>query len=142
MKNALPSLAILVLGFLVVAGAQPPPPAAPAPPVPAPLSASDAPTALVRTELFFGRVSPVDWDGFLSQVVTPRFPDGLTWYDTHGQWQNPSGIVTKEDSCVLILLHAPTPEKDRYIQEIRSEYKARFQQQSVLRADQAVTASF
>ncbi len=141
MKNALPSLAILALGFLVVAGAQSPPSTV-APAVPAPLSASDAPATLIRTELYFGRVSPVDWDGFLAEVVTPRFPDGLTWYDTHGQWQNPSGIVTREDSCVLILLHAPTPEKDRSVQEIRAEYKTRFRQQSVLRADQAVTASF
>ena len=134
MKNALPLLAILILGFLVAAGAQSPPPA--------PLSAAPAPAALVRTELFFGRVSPVDWDQFLSQIVTPRFPDGLTWYDSHGQWQNPSGIVTREDSCVLILIHAPTPEKDRYVQEIRDEYKTRFHQQSVLRADQTVAASF
>ena len=134
MKNTLSLLAVLVLGFLVAAGAQSP--------LPAPLSAATAPAALVRTELYFGRIAPVDWDQFLSQVVTPRFPDGLTWYDSHGQWQNPTGIVTKEDSCVLILLHAPTAEKDRYVQEIRDEYKTRFHQQSVLRADQAVTASF
>ena len=134
MKNTLSLLAVLVLGFLVAAGAQSPPPV--------PLSAAAAPAALVRTELYFGRVSPVDWDQFLAQVVTPRFPDGLTWYDSHGQWQNPTGIVTKEDSCVLILIHASTPEKDRYIQEVRDEYKTRFHQQSVLRADQAVTASF
>ncbi len=140
MKNTFSLLGILVLGGLVVAGAQSPPPAAPV--VLPPLSASDVPAALVRTELYFGRVSPVDWDHFLAEVVTPRFPDGLTWYDTHGQWQNPSGIVTREDSCVLILLHAPTPEKDRYLQEIRAEYKTRYRQQSVLRADQAVTASF
>ena len=139
MKNTFLPLGILVLGSLLVAGAQSPPPA---PTVPAPLSAADAPAALVRTELYFGRVSPVDWDQFLAQVVTPRFPDGLTWYDTYGQWQNPSGIVTKEDSCVLILLHAPTSEKDRYIQEIRAEYRSRYHQQSVLRADQTVIASF
>ena len=140
MKNTVPLLGVLVLGGLVMAGAQSPPSTAPA--VPVPLSASAAPAALVRTELFFGRVSPVDWDQFLAEVVTPRFPDGLTWYDTHGQWQNPSGIVTRENSTVLILLHVPTPEKDRFVQEIRAEYKTRYRQRSVLRADQAVTASF
>ena len=140
MKNVFPALGVLTLGFLVVAGAQSPPPAAPM--VPAPLSASAAPAALVRTELYFGRVAPADWDRFLTEVVTPRFPDGLTWYATHGQWQNPSGIVTREDSCVLILIHAPTPEKDRFVQEVRAEYKTRYHQQSVLRTDQAVTASF
>ena len=143
MKNALPWAGIVVLlGWLVVAQAQvAPPPVAPAA-VPPPLSATNTPAALVRTELFFGRVSPVDWDQFLAQVVTPRFPDGLTWYDSHGQWQNPSGIVTREDSRVLILLHAPTSAKDRYVQEICAEYKARYHQQSVLRVDQPVTAAF
>ena len=140
MKNALLPLGVLVLGSLVIAGAQVSPPVASV--VSAPLSAADAPAALVRTELYFGRVSPVDWDRFLAQIVTPRFPDGLTWYDTHGQWQNPSGIVTKEDSCVLILIHAATPEKDCSVQEIRTEFKRRYHQQSVLRVDQAVTASF
>ena len=135
MKTTRPLLVVLVAAFIAVAGAQSPPP-------PAPLSAAAAPAALVRTELYFGRVSPVDWDRFLSQTVTPRFPDGLTWYDSHGQWQNPSGIVTQEDSRVLILIHAPTPGKDRYVQEIREEYKTRFHQQSVLRVDQTVTASF
>ena len=138
MKMTLPTLGTAaLLDWIVLAGAQIPPTA-----VPAPLSATDTPVALVRTELFFGRVSPVDWDEFLAQVVTPRFPDGLTWYDSHGQWQNPTGIVTKEDSCVLIILHASTPEKDRYLQEIRAEYETRYHQQSVLRADQPVMASF
>lgn len=137
MKTTLSLLAVLVLAWLAVAGTP-----SPATSPPAPLSATTAPVALVRTELLFGRVSPVDWDQFLAQVVTPRFPDGLTWYDSHGQWQNPSGIVTRENSCVLILIHAPTPEKDRYVQEVREEYKTRFHQQSVLRADQEVTASF
>lgn len=140
MKNTFPALGILVLGLLVAAGAQSLPPAALAPP--APLSVADAPAALVRTELYFGRVSPADWDDFLARIVTPRFPDGLTWWDTRGQWKNLSGIVTKEDSCVLVLIHAPTPAKDRAVQEIRAEFKTRFHQQSVLRADQAVTASF
>lgn len=115
--------------------------AGPSPP-PAPLSAESAPVPLARTELYFGRIAPVQWSEFLAQVVTPRFPDGLTWFDSHGQWQNPSGIVTQEDSRVLILIHAPTADKSRLIDEVREEFKTRYHEQSVLRADQAVTASF
>lgn len=111
-------------------------------PPPAPLSVQTAPTPLARTELYFGKIAPEQWDEFLAQVVTPRFPDGLTWFDTHGQWQNRTGIVTRQDSRVLILIHAPTPEKDRLIDEVRTEFKTRYKEQSVLRATQAVTASF
>lgn len=128
--------ALLVLFIATAARAQT------ATPPPAPLSTQSASVPLARTELYFGRIAPVQWNEFLAQVVTPRFPDGLTWFDSHGQWQNPTGIVTQEDSRVLILIHAPTPEKSRLIDEVREEFKSRYHEQSVLRADQAVTASF
>lgn len=114
----------------------------PSPTPPAPLSTRSLPVTLARTELFFGRIAPADWADFLSKVVTPRFPDGLTWFDSHGQWQNPTGIVTQQDSRVLILLHAPSAEKSRLIDEVRDEFKSRYHEQSVLRADETVTASF
>lgn len=111
-------------------------------PAPTPLSAVTAPVTLQRTELYFGGIARVSWDEFLAQVVTPRFPDGLTWYDAHGQWQTRTGEVTRQDSRVLILLHAPTAEKDRLVEELREEFKTRYHEISVLRADTPVTASF
>ncbi len=111
-------------------------------PAPTPLSAVTAPVTLQRTELYFGGIARIAWDEFLAQVVTPRFPDGLTWYDAHGQWQTRLGEVTRQDSRVLILLHAATPEKDRLVEELREEFKTRYHEISVLRADVAVTASF
>ena len=48
----------------------------------------------VQYELFMGRsgdagevVDDAAWDAFLGETVTPRFPDGLTVLDAHGQWR-------------------------------------------------------
>jgi hypothetical protein len=98
-----------------------------------------------RTELYFGGslqdgtvITPADFELFLDKEVTPAFPDGLTWLEAHGQWMG-----GKEDSYVLILLY---PYSDRHanreIEEIRTDYKAQFQQQSVLRADSTDRVSF
>jgi uncharacterized protein DUF3574 len=98
----------------------------------------------IRTELFFGRnkpdgkeVSRKEFDGFLSGFVTERFPDGLTVLNGRGQFLNSEGDVERERSVVLILLYPVSArnEKSIKIEEIREEYKTRFQQQSVLRVD-------
>lgn len=98
----------------------------------------------IRTELFFGRnitgggeVSRKDFDKFLSEFITPRFPDGLTVVSAKGQFLNSNGEIERERSIVLILLYpvAARREKNARIEEIREEYKLRFRQQSVLRMD-------
>ncbi|MGH9754132.1 MAG: DUF3574 domain-containing protein [Blastocatellia bacterium] len=98
----------------------------------------------IRTELYFGRnkpnggeVSQKEFDDFLSGFVTERFPDGLTVLKGKGQFLNSSGEVERERSVVLILLYPTSArnEKSVKIEEIREEYKTRFQQQSVLRVD-------
>lgn len=98
-----------------------------------------------RTELYFGGnrpdgspITPADFELFLDKEVTPAFPDGLTWLDAHGQWKG-----GKEDSYVLILLY-PYDKRSagREIEEIRSDYKKQFQQESVLRADSVERVSF
>jgi hypothetical protein len=72
-------------------------------------------------------------------VITPRFPDGLTLLSGHGQFRNSAGVIVEEKSFLLILLY---PVEDfrassRRIERIRTLYKERFQQESVLRADDA-----
>lgn len=98
-----------------------------------------------RTELYFGGsrpdgsvITPAEFELFLDKEVTPAFPDGLTWLEAHGQWMG-----GKEDSYVLIILY---PLGDRHanseLEEIRTDYKARFDQESVLRADSVQRVSF
>ena len=47
---------------------------------------------MLDIELLLGRgkASDARWRQFLAREVTPRFPDGLTVYETYGQWRNPA----------------------------------------------------
>jgi hypothetical protein len=97
-----------------------------------------------RTELFFGTgragaapVSDQEFDAFTDAEITPRFPDGLTMLTGAGQWRGSDGKLAKERSKVLILLY-PKPsaaESGPKIEEIRHVYEQKFNQESVLRAD-------
>ena len=98
----------------------------------------------VRTELFFGRnkpdgnrVSRREWERFLDDVITPRFPEGLTVLEGTGRFLNSRGEVEQERTFVLVLLYplAAQMDKNLRIEEIRDLYKLAFQQQSVLRVD-------
>jgi hypothetical protein len=99
----------------------------------------------IRTELFFGSNKP---DGtvvteqqfarFLDLEITPRFPDGLTLLTGLGQFRGSSGTIERERSMLLILLYprATARASGVKIEEIRTAYKAQFNQESVLRADE------
>ena len=98
----------------------------------------------IRTELFFGSAKPdgtvvteADWQQFLNTHITPRFPDGLTVLGGFGQFRNSDGIIVRERSTVLILLYPVQTRRSssEKIEQIRRLYKAAFQQESVLRAD-------
>lgn len=100
-------------------------------------------------QLFFGRstadgreVSDEEWAAFLAEVVTPRFPAGLTVLDAAGQWRDESGTIQRERSKVLWILAAPGEETLRLIDEISQEYEQRYDQESVLRIHGTACASF
>jgi hypothetical protein len=102
-----------------------------------------------RTELFFGQsrpggvVSEAEFKAFVDARVTPRFPNGLTLLSGVGQFREASQAITVESSKLLILLYPrQDAEANRKIEQIRSDYKQTFQQQSVLRADEASCVSF
>jgi hypothetical protein len=98
----------------------------------------------LRTELYFGRsklngtnISDDDWNRFLAEVVTPRFPDGFTVLKASGQYRDKSGKIITEPSEVLIFLYDRNSRisSRRKIEEIRSAYMKQFSQESVLRMD-------
>ena len=118
-------------------------------------SDTDAPTCpdgsdeWVRYELFMGRssqqVEVVDdeaWDAFLEDVVTPRFPDGLTVLDSRGQWRGSDRMVQEERSKLLVILAPPGDGSATRIGEISDEYKRRFSQESVLQVVTDACVSF
>ena len=102
-----------------------------------------------RTELFFGLsrpggvVSERDFKAFVDAYVTPRFPDGLTLLSGVGQFRDASGTTIVEGSKLLILLYPRRDrEADSKIEQIRTDDKRAFEQQSVLRNDDASCVSF
>ena len=99
---------------------------------------------MARTELYFGagRSSAREWHRFLAHVVTPRFPEGLTTFDGTGQWRSPGGPGISEATHILVLFYRPDAESDARLEAIRTIYKRRFRQLSVLRADTQACVGF
>ena len=94
----------------------------------------------VADRLFFGRmipgggsVSDDDWAAFMRDVVTPRFPDGLSVWHADGQWLDSHGTLEHEQTMVVEVIHAASGEVDVRLREIADEYKRRFRQDAVLR---------
>ena len=105
--------------------------------------------AFARTDLFFGRATPggevseAQFKAFVDERVTPRFPDGLTLLGGIGQYRDTSGTTRVEGASLLILLYPHGDARaDRKIDAIRRDYRERFEQQSVLRADSLSCVSF
>jgi Protein of unknown function (DUF3574) len=118
-------------------------------PRPAFVSCTGSAAPYARLELLFGRsrkdgteIGDAEWRAFLDSEVTPRFPDGLTVLDAYGQWRNSAGTIAKEKSVVLLIWYRPAAESQAKIEAIRSAYKARFGQESVLRVDSVSCVSF
>ena len=100
-------------------------------------------------ELVFGRndgdrlvVSEADWRRFIDEVVTPRYPDGLSIMDVQGQWRAPGGVLVREPSKIVYLVLDGGPDDPAKIANIRDTYKQRFNQKSVLLVSQKACVSF
>ena len=77
-------------------------------------------------------VTEEEWQSFLADTVTPRFPDGLTVLDARGQWfDTDAGRLYRESTKLLnVLVPADTAGVDT-VREISDIYKQRFEQQAV-----------
>jgi len=88
---------------------------------------------MLDVELLLGRTgTEVKWRAFLAQEATPRFPDGLTAYETTGQWRDPATKkISRERSRVLrIIVPLDLPVQDK-LDAVANAYKAQFAQKSV-----------
>ena len=107
-------------------------------PVPVEIGCTATSAAQLRTTLYFGMqrpkgsVSELEWQMFLRDEVTSRFPDGLTVWDADGQWRGPSGSIDHENSKVLLLVHPDTPVARGAVQAVIERYRKMFDQESVL----------
>ena len=96
--------------------------------------------------LYFGRahasgmVSEEQWAAFLAEVVTPRFPDGLTVWAADGQWRDGARhVIVREPTFVLEVVHLGRAPRDADLRAVVDAYKQRFAQHSVLWVRDSVT---
>jgi len=109
---------------------------------------------MIRTELYFGLdragpapdVSEEEWQRFVAEEITSRFPNGLTVLSAAGQWKDASnGAVLREPSRVVIILRPDDKTRDSSdwaVEEIRSIYVQRFKQDAVMRVDSVARVEF
>ena len=113
-----------------------------------PLSTATA-KPMIRTELLFGlsipaggEVSDAQWQTFVDEIVTPRFPDGFTVIDGAGQYRQNSGKIDHERSKILLIFHDSDDATIKKLDEIRQAYKKQFGQESVIRESGRVWVAF
>jgi hypothetical protein len=105
--------------------------------------------ALVRSELYFGRLRPdgtvvsdAEWRTFVAEEITPRFPDGFTVFDALGQYRGRDGQIVSEPTKVLLIVHGPDARLRGSVRELRDLYRRLFQQESVLLIESPAHAGF
>ncbi len=89
-----------------------------------------------------GAVSDSAWTAFFREIVTPRFPSGLTIWRAEGQWLDPHGVLVDEPVVVVEVFHAPDTPPDSVFEAIARTYRVRFKQDAVLRTSVDVRSRF
>lgn len=112
----------------------------------------DATRGWVDTKLYFGLgpaahpeqgVSEADWRSFLDREVSPRFPDGLSVLDVYGQWQGKNQAAPERLRTKMLVIDYPdTAENRAKIDAIRSAWKQKTGDQSVMRVTEPAEVSF
>jgi hypothetical protein len=101
-----------------------------------------APPPAVESQLYFGRgrtAPDADWERFVADIVTPRFPDGFTILDATGQYRTRDGHIGRERTKILIVAHDGSPAHIAALHEIAAAYRTMFHQESVLEVDLPAT---
>jgi hypothetical protein len=97
--------------------------------------------SMVRTELYFGLnvgetpMDPEQFERFVDREIAGRFSEGFTVVPALGAWRDPHGKTIRENSRVLIRVHAQTQTDEAEISAITDAYKREFKQEAVLRID-------
>ena len=106
----------------------------------------------VDTRLYFGLgladhpeqgISEQEWRAFLDKEVTPRFPSGLSVLDVYGQWQGETETEPERlRSKMLIIYYQDSAENRDKIAAIRTAWKQKTGDQSVLEVTEPADVSF
>lgn len=104
-------------------------------------------TNYIKTELFFGlsegnkTISESEWASFKVEFLDKKF-SGYTEVNSKGFWTNPSNIKVSEHSKLIIYLNKGTQSDSLAIVYVINSYKKKFNQESVLKIETPVKASF
>ena len=106
----------------------------------------------VDTKLYFGLgladapdkgISESQLRDFLDKEVTTRFPSGLSVVDVYGQWQGKNQRAPERLRSKMLIVDYPDTQENRdKIEAIRTAWKQRTGDQSVLRVTEPVDVSF
>jgi hypothetical protein len=108
--------------------------------------------AWVEIDLIFGRnvgcgdlgVTEASWDKFVDEQITPKFPHGLTIINAEGQWLSKkchNAILHEASKQVRITVPGKDAVNDK-IDAIVTEYRKRFEQESVMVMTRPLCVSF
>jgi hypothetical protein len=110
----------------------------------APAVAPPTESAVVSDRLFCGlsipgggTIAESDLAAFITEVVTPRFPEGFTVWRAKGQWRGGD-----EQTLVIELIHPFDARIDAAVREIAEEYRRRFHQEAVMRVTMSARIDF
>ncbi|MFF5706056.1 DUF3574 domain-containing protein [Streptomyces sp. NPDC012794] len=109
-------------------------------------------SAYISTHLYFGTgrhnghppITEEQFNRFIADVVTPRFPSGLTLQEGRGQWRDKEGDINQERSYELTVMY-PVREahaRNADIEYIRNLYCTMWELESVGRADVRAAVDF
>ncbi|MCX5374949.1 DUF3574 domain-containing protein [Streptomyces sp. NBC_00091] len=109
-------------------------------------------SAYISTHLYFGTgrhdghppITEEEFNQFVADVVTPRFPSGLTLQEGRGQWRDKEGDINRERSYELTVMY-PVWEahaRNADIEYIRRLYCETWELESVGRADVRAQVDF
>lgn len=96
--------------------------------------------------LYFGTQKPdgsapvtdAEWQQFLSDEITSRFPSGLTTWDASGQWRDSHGTIERERTHIIQIVHHANGDDEGRIVTIIALYRKKFAQEAVFRVRTAV----
>lgn len=78
-------------------------------------------------------VTDAEWQTFLAEEITSRFPTGLTTWDAFGQWRDSHNVIEHERTHIVQIVHRANGEDEGRIVAIITLYKKRFAQEAVFR---------
>lgn len=80
-----------------------------------------------------GVVSETEWQQFLAEEITTRFPSGLTTWEASGQWRDEHNVIERERTHIVQVVHPVSRDVEGRIDAIIALYKKRFAQEAVFR---------